>query len=67
MSVITSLLQRLLEGKNLSQVSRDSEIPYDTIWRIATGRQHADMRTGDAEKLHLHLTGEPLVEKEVGE
>ncbi len=64
MSVITSLLQRLLQGKNLSQVSRDSEIPYDTIWRIATGRQHADMRTGDAEKLHLYLTGEPLVEKE---
>lgn len=61
MSAITSLLQRLLEGRNIAEVARATGISHTTLWRIAAGRHHADLRTGDAERLHEWLTGESLV------
>lgn len=67
MSVITSLLRKHLQGRNLAEVARGSGVNHIAIWRISVGKQYADLRTGDAERVYFYLTGEPLVEKEAGE
>ena len=67
MSAITSLLRKHLKGRNLAHVARETGVNHIAIWRIAVGKQFADLRTGDAEKVFEFVTGKPLVAEEVGE
>ena len=64
MSAITSLLRKHLQGRNLAEVARGTGVNHIAIWRIAVGKQFADLRTGDAEKVFEFITGKPLIEKE---
>ena len=61
MSAITSLLRKHLQGRNLAEVARETGVNYVAIWRISGGKQYADLRTGDAEKVYVFVTGKPLV------
>lgn len=66
MSDITTLLRDLLQGRNFTELARETGINRITLWRISTGKQFADLRTGDAEKVFLAVTGRPLIGKGAG-
>lgn len=46
----------------MAKVARETGVNHIAVWRIATGKQFADLRTGDAEKIYTFVTGKPLVE-----